>query len=61
MPLDLAELRQRIAHAVAGIDHQMLVRVWQELDYTVPYNFTVARSAEGRPAAGRPASLCGRC
>ena len=31
MPLDLAELRQRIEHAVAGIDHQMLVRVWQEL------------------------------
>ena len=32
MPLDLAELRQRIEHAVAGIDHQMFVRVWQELD-----------------------------
>ena len=31
MPLDLAELRQRIEHAAAGIDHQMLVRVWQEL------------------------------
>ena len=30
MPLDLAELRQRIEHAVAGIDDQMLVRVWQE-------------------------------
>ena len=30
MPLDLAELRQRIEHAVAGIDHQMLVR--QELE-----------------------------
>ena len=25
--LDLAELRQSIEHAVAGIDHQMLVRV----------------------------------
>ena len=34
MPLDLAELRQRIEHAVAGIDHQMLVRVWQELYVT---------------------------
>ena len=29
MPLDLSELQQRIEHAVAGIDHQMLVRVWQ--------------------------------
>ena len=35
MPLDLAELRQRIEYAVAGIDHQMLVRVWQELDYRI--------------------------
>ena len=35
MPLNLAGLRQRIEHAVAGIDHQMLVRVWQELDYTI--------------------------
>ena len=35
MPLDLAELRQRIEHAVAGIAHQMLVRVWQELDYRI--------------------------
>ena len=35
MPLDLAELRQRNEHAVAGIDHQMLVRVWQELDYRI--------------------------
>ena len=26
MPVDLAELRQRIEYAVAGIDHQMLVR-----------------------------------
>ena len=33
MPLDLAELRQRIEHAVDGIDHQMLVHVWQELDF----------------------------
>ena len=28
MPLDLAELRERFEHAVTGIDHQMLVRVW---------------------------------
>ena len=35
MPLDLAELRQRIEHAVAGIGHQMLVHVWQELDYRI--------------------------
>ena len=35
MPLYLAELRQRIEHAVAGIDHQMLVRVGQELDYRI--------------------------
>ena len=34
MPLDLAMLRQRIEHAVAGIDHQM-VRAWQELDYRI--------------------------
>ena len=26
------ELRQRIEYAVTGIDNQMLVRVWQELD-----------------------------
>ena len=35
MPLDLAELQQRIEHAVTGIDHQMLVRVWQKLDYRI--------------------------
>ena len=35
MLLDLAELRQRTEHAVAGIDHQMLVRLWQELDYKI--------------------------
>ena len=35
MPLDLAELRQRIELAVAGIDHHMLVRAWQELDYRI--------------------------
>ena len=35
MPLDLAELRQRIEHAVPGIDHQMFVHIWQELDYRI--------------------------
>ena len=35
MPLDLAELRQRGEYAVVGIDHQVLVRVWQELDYRI--------------------------
>ena len=35
MPLDLAELRQRIEHAVAGIDHHMLVRALHELDYRI--------------------------
>ena len=35
MPVDLAELRQRLEHAVAGIDHQMLVRVWHDLDYRI--------------------------
>ena len=35
MPLDLAELRQRIEHVAAGIAHQMLIRVWQELDYRI--------------------------
>ena len=35
MPLDLSELRQRIEHAVACIDHLMLIRVWQELDYRI--------------------------
>ena len=35
MTLDLAELRPRVEHAVAGIDHQVLVRVWQELDYSI--------------------------
>ena len=35
MPLDLADLRQRIENAVAGNGHQILVRVWQELDYRI--------------------------
>jgi hypothetical protein len=35
MPRDLPQLRRRIAEAVAAIDHQMLQRVWQELDYGI--------------------------
>jgi hypothetical protein len=35
MPCDLPQLRQRIVEAVAAIDHQMLQRVWQELDYRI--------------------------
>jgi hypothetical protein len=30
---DLPQLRRRIVEAVAAIDHQMLQRMWQELDY----------------------------
>ena len=33
LKIDLVVLQQRIEHAVAGTDHQMLVRLWQELDY----------------------------
>jgi hypothetical protein len=33
MPRDLPQLRRRIVETVAAIDHQMLQRVWQELDY----------------------------
>jgi hypothetical protein len=32
---DLPQLRRRIVEAVAAIDHQMLQRVWQELDYSI--------------------------
>jgi hypothetical protein len=35
MPQDLPQLRQRIVEAVATIDHGMLQRVWQELDYRI--------------------------
>jgi hypothetical protein len=35
MPRDLPRLRQKIVEAVAAIDHQMLQRVWQELDYRI--------------------------
>jgi hypothetical protein len=31
----LPQLRRRIVEAVAAIDHQMLQRVWQELDYRI--------------------------
>jgi hypothetical protein len=35
LPRDLLQLRERIVQAVAAIDHQMLQRVWQELDYRI--------------------------
>jgi hypothetical protein len=35
LPRDLPQLRRRIVEAVAAIDHQMLQRVWQELDYRI--------------------------
>jgi hypothetical protein len=35
MPRYLPQLRQKIVEAVAAIDHQMLQRVWQELDYRI--------------------------
>jgi hypothetical protein len=37
MPRDLQQLQQRIVEAVAAIDHQMLQRVWQELDYRIDF------------------------
>jgi hypothetical protein len=35
MPYDLPQLRRTIVEAVAAIDHQMLQRVWQEIDYRI--------------------------
>jgi hypothetical protein len=35
MPRDLPQLQQRIVEAVTPLDHQMLQRVWQELDYRI--------------------------
>jgi hypothetical protein len=35
MPRDLPQLRQMIVEAAAAIDHQMLQRVWQEIDYRI--------------------------
>jgi hypothetical protein len=35
MSCDLPQLQQRIVEAVSAIDHQMLQRVWQELDYRI--------------------------
>jgi hypothetical protein len=35
MPQDLPQLRQRIVEAVTTVDHGMLQRVWQELDYRI--------------------------
>ena len=33
LPCDLTKLRERITHVV--IEHQMLGRVWQKLDYSI--------------------------
>jgi hypothetical protein len=35
MPRDLPQLRQRIVEAVATVDREMLLRVWQEIDYRI--------------------------
>jgi hypothetical protein len=35
MPHYLPQLQQRIMEAVAAINHQMLQRVWQELDHRI--------------------------
>ena len=35
VPRDLPQLWQRIMEAVTAIDHQMLPRVWQEVDYRI--------------------------
>jgi hypothetical protein len=33
VPVTLADLKQRITTATAGVDEDMLTRVWQEFDY----------------------------
>jgi hypothetical protein len=43
MPRDLPQLRRRIVEAVAAIDHQILQRVWQELDCRID----ICRVAKG--------------
>jgi hypothetical protein len=35
VPVTLDDLKQRITTATAGVDENMLTRVWQELDYRV--------------------------
>jgi hypothetical protein len=44
MSRDLPQLRRRIVESVAGVDRQMLRRVWQELDYRID----ICRFAKGR-------------
>jgi hypothetical protein len=35
VPVSLDDLKQRITTATAGVDEDMLMRVWQEFDYRV--------------------------
>ena len=35
LPRNLAQLRERIVHAVLGIDRHMFGRLWEELDYRI--------------------------
>jgi hypothetical protein len=35
VPVTLDDLKQRITTATAGVDEDMLTRVWQEFDYRV--------------------------
>jgi hypothetical protein len=35
VPVTLDDLKQRITTVTAGVDEDMLTRVWQELDYRV--------------------------
>jgi hypothetical protein len=35
VPVTLDDLKQRITTAIAGVDEDMLTRVWQEFDYRV--------------------------
>ena len=35
LPCDLKQLKERIKHAVASIDSEMLQKVWREFDYRI--------------------------
>jgi hypothetical protein len=43
VPVTLDDLKQRITTAIAGVDEDMLTRVWQEFDYRVD----ICRVTEG--------------
>jgi hypothetical protein len=36
VPVTLDGLKQRVTTATAGVDEDMLTRVWQEFDYRMP-------------------------